>query len=84
MIDNQSGGEEVVVVEVGKWYSLATLDIIGSSGFGYELGALESAPISRTSNRRLHKPLGHPPTRKDANWLIFCEEIAADPLQHFI
>ncbi|RPA96817.1 cytochrome P450 [Choiromyces venosus 120613-1] len=40
------GGEEGVVVEMGKWFSLATLDIIGSSGFGYEFRALESASIS--------------------------------------
>ena len=70
-----SSGEEGAAVEVGKSHSLATLDIIGPSGFGCEFGALESAPISRTSNRRLHKPLGPPPppTQIDANWLIFCD-----------
>ena len=36
-----AGGKEGV--EVGRWYSLATLDVIGSSDFGYEFRALESA-----------------------------------------
>jgi len=43
-------GEEGVVVEMGRWFSLVTLDIIGSSGFGYEFHALESASISGSSN----------------------------------
>lgn len=36
-----AGGEEGV--EVGRWYLLATPDVIGSSDFGYEFRALESA-----------------------------------------
>jgi len=44
------GGGEGVVVEMGKWFSLVTLDIIGSCGFGYEFRALESASISGSSN----------------------------------
>ncbi|CUS11563.1 unnamed protein product [Tuber aestivum] len=43
-------GEEGVVVEMGRWCSLATLDIIGSCGFGYEFRALESASISGSSD----------------------------------
>jgi len=44
------GGEEVVAVEMGKRCSLTTLDITGSSGFGYEFRALNSASISRSGN----------------------------------
>ncbi|PUU84152.1 cytochrome P450 [Tuber borchii] len=44
------GGEEGVVVQMGRWFSLVTLDIIGSCGFGYEFRALESASISGSSN----------------------------------
>ena len=39
-----------MVVELGKLCSLATLDIIGSSGFGYEFCAIESTPIGGGSN----------------------------------
>ena len=44
------GGEEGVVVEMGKWFSLVTLDIIGSSDFSYKFRALESTSISGSSN----------------------------------
>ena len=37
-------------VHMGKWSALATLDIIGSPGFGYGFRAQESAPISGSSN----------------------------------
>ncbi|KAG0133876.1 cytochrome P450 [Tuber indicum] len=48
-----AGGEEQgVVVEMGKWCSLVTLDIIGSSGFGYEFRALESASVSGNPEER--------------------------------
>ena len=30
-------------LKVGGWYSLATLDVIGSSDFGHEFRGLESA-----------------------------------------
>ena len=40
----KEGGDEAVV-EMATWLSLATLDIIGAAGFGYECGALASAPI---------------------------------------
>lgn len=30
---------------------------------------------------RLHKPLGQPPTRTDANWLTFCDETGSRSLQ---
>jgi len=33
-----------------KWFSLVTLDIIGSSSFGDEFLALKSASISGSSN----------------------------------
>ena len=45
-----SGREEGVVLGIGKWSSSVTLDIICSSGFGYELRALESAFISGSNN----------------------------------
>ena len=35
-----------MVVEMGKWSALATLDIIGSSDFGYRFRARQSASIS--------------------------------------
>ena len=44
------GREEGVVVEMGKRFSLVTLDIIGFSDFGYEFRALESASIGGSSN----------------------------------
>ena len=44
------GGDSGVVVQMGRWFSLVTLDIIGSCGFGYEFRALESASISGGSN----------------------------------
>ena len=44
------GGEDGVVVQMGRWFSLVTLDIIGSCGFGYEFRALESASVSGGSN----------------------------------
>ena len=37
-------------MHMGKWSALATLDIIGSPGFGYGFGARESASISDSSN----------------------------------
>ena len=44
-------GEERVV-EMEKWFSLVTLDIIGSSGFGYGFRAVESASIRGSSNTK--------------------------------
>ena len=35
---------------MGKWSALATLDIIGSPGFGYGFRARESVSISDSSN----------------------------------
>jgi len=35
-----------------KWFSLVTLDIIGSSGSGYEFRMVESASISGSSNTK--------------------------------
>ena len=37
-------------MEMGKWFSLVTLDIFGSSGFSYEFRALESTSIGGSSN----------------------------------
>ena len=48
--NSAGGGEEGVVVEMGKWFSLVTPDIIGSSGFSYQFRALESTSISGSSN----------------------------------
>ena len=42
----------MVVVEMGKWSALATLDIFGSPGFGYGFRARESASISGSSNTK--------------------------------
>lgn len=39
---------EVTVVGIGRWCSFVMLDIIGSSGFGYEFRALQSLPLKRT------------------------------------
>ena len=39
-----------MIVELGKLCSLATLDIIGSSGFGYEFRVLESTSIGGGGN----------------------------------
>ena len=44
-------GEERVV-EMGKWFSLVTPDIIRYSGFGYEFRTLESSSISGNSNTK--------------------------------
>ena len=41
----KAGGEEVVV-DMAMWLPLATLDIIGAAGFGYECNALASAPVA--------------------------------------
>ena len=40
------------MVEMEEWFSLVTLDIIGSSGFGYEFRAVESASIKGSSNTK--------------------------------
>ena len=45
MVAGRGGG-----VHIGKWSALATLDIIGSPGFGYGFRARESASISGSSN----------------------------------
>ena len=44
------GGGEGEVVEMGKWFSLVTPDIIGSSDFSYQFRALENTSISGNSN----------------------------------
>ena len=44
--------EEGVVVEVGEWRLLATPDIIGSSGFSFELRTPECASINGRSNSK--------------------------------
>ena len=48
----RGGGQEGVVVEMGKRLSLVMLDIIGSSSFSYEFRALESTSIGGSSNIR--------------------------------
>jgi len=45
-----SGREEGMVLEMGKWFSSAALNIICSSGFGCGFCALESAFISGSNN----------------------------------
>ena len=37
-------------MDMGKWSTLATLDIIGSPGFGYGFRARDSASLSGSSN----------------------------------
>ena len=37
-------------MDMGKWSTLATLDMVGSLGFDYEFRARESASISGSSN----------------------------------
>ena len=49
-LGSASAGEEGREVEVGKWFSSGTRDIIGSFGFGYEFRTLASASISGSSN----------------------------------
>ena len=39
-----------MMVEMGKWPALATLDIIRSSGLGYGFRSRESASIRSSSN----------------------------------
>jgi len=39
-----------MVVEMGKWSALATLDIIGSSNFCYRFCVRQSVSISGSSN----------------------------------
>jgi len=38
----RGGGQEGVAIQMGEWYSLAALDIMGSPGFGCELWVLGS------------------------------------------
>ena len=45
-------------VDTGKWSALATLDIIGSPGFGYGFRARESTSISGSSNTEEKYGLG--------------------------
>ncbi|KAL7269806.1 hypothetical protein RUND412_007511 [Rhizina undulata] len=40
------------VVDVARWISLATLDIIGEAGFGYKFRALESANLEGSNMKR--------------------------------
>ena len=39
-------GSEEAVIDMAAWFQLATLDIIGAAGFGYECNALASASIA--------------------------------------
>ena len=41
-----------MVVEIGWWSALATLDIIGTPGFGYGLRARERASISGSNTEK--------------------------------
>lgn len=43
----------VPVIEMGRWCSLATLDIIGRAGFGYEFHALETSSEDGESKNEL-------------------------------
>lgn len=43
----------VPVIEMGRWSSLATLDIIGRAGFGYEFRALETGSEDGESKNEL-------------------------------
>ncbi|KAL0636831.1 hypothetical protein Q9L58_004189 [Maublancomyces gigas] len=43
----------VPVIEMGRWCSLATLDIIGRAGFGYEFHALETGSEDGESKNEL-------------------------------
>ena len=45
-----SHGEEGVMVEIGKWYSLVMLGIITCSGFVYQFRGLESASMGSSNN----------------------------------
>lgn len=48
-----SAEDRVPVIEMSRWCSLATLDIIGRTGFGYEFRALETGSGSGESKSEL-------------------------------